>query len=270
MITAGIDIGTRTAKAVILGQNGILASEIRPVDDSVSRVSRRILKSALKKAGVRRGKLRCVSATGYGRKNVKVADLQFTSPICTAKAAYYLDKEIHTVIDIGGIITCVVQIGKNGTVLDYIENEKCASGSGRFLEMIAEAMEIPLEEIGPISLKSAHPLKLSNQCVVFAESEVISHVNANEKPEDILAALHRSLAEKSLALAKKVAFKPPTAVIGGVAKNTGVVHFLEQTLASENRNLPEDPQIISALGAALLAREGNNRGFFRNGKPKRF
>ncbi|MFO7558928.1 MAG: acyl-CoA dehydratase activase [Desulfobacterales bacterium] len=262
MITAGIDIGTRTAKAVILGQNGILASVIRPVDDSVSRISRRILKSALKKAGVRRGKLRCAGATGYGRKNVRIADLQFTSPVCAAKAAYYLNKEIHTVIDIGGIITCVVQIGENGSVLDTIENEKCASGSGRFLEMIAEAMEIPLEEIGPISLQSVQPLNLSNQCVVFAESEIISHVNANEKPEDILAALHRSIAEKAFTLAKKVTFKPPTAVIGGVAKNTGVVHFLEQKLASKSWNLSEDPQIISALGAALLAREGNNRGWF--------
>ncbi len=259
MITAGIDIGTRTAKAVILGRNGILASVIRPVDDSVSRISRRILKSALKKAGVRRGKLRCAGATGYGRKNVRIADYQFTSPVCTAKAAYYLDKEIHTVIDIGGIITCVVQVGENGSVLDTIENEKCASGSGRFLEMVAEAMEIPLEKIGPISLQSVRPLNLSNQCVVFAESEIISHVNANEKPEDILAALHRSIAEKAFALAKKVTFKPPTAVIGGVAKNTGVVHFLEQKLGSKNRSLSEDSQIISALGAALLAREGNNR-----------
>jgi activator of 2-hydroxyglutaryl-CoA dehydratase len=125
--------------------------------------------------------------------------------------------------------------------------------------MIAEAMEIPLEEIGPISLKSTRPLNLSSQCVVFAESEVISHVNANEDPADILSALHRSIAGKAFALAKKVGCEAPTAVIGGVAKNAGIVHFLEQALSSENRKLPEDPQIIGALGAALLARERKSK-----------
>ena len=255
MITAGIDIGTRTAKAVVLGEEGILASDISPVDDTVQRISKRILKSSLKKAGVSRCKLAGSAATGYGAGTVKLTRLKFPTPLCVAKAVNYLDDEVNTALDIGGLIIRVVQIRKNGSVSDYLENEKCASGSGRFLEMVADALEVPLEEIGPLSQTSKRPLRLSSQCVVFAESEVISHVNAGEEPADILAGLHRSIAERATTLAKKLDFTPPVAVVGGVAKNTGVMHFLKQTLNTPLRELQQDPQIIAALGAALLARK---------------
>lgn len=256
MITAGIDIGARTAKAVILGPDGILASEIRPVDDVISQVSRKILKMAIRKAKIRRGRVVRVGATGYGGMKVKAARVRLTTPMCVARAAYYLDREVKTVIDIGGLITRVIKIGEDGHVQDYTENDKCASGGGRFLEMIADALEIPLDQIGPVSLSSEHPLHLTSQCVVFAESEVISHVNADEKPADILAGLHRSIAERTASLARKMVFAPPFAIIGGVAKNAGVLHFLKMELDSGDRELSEDPRIISALGAALLVREG--------------
>ncbi len=254
MITAGVDVGTRTVKVVILDtEKGVLASEISPVNDTIKRISKRLIKSSLKKAGVPSRRLARVAATGYGRKNAKVAQSEFPTPLCVAKAINYLDGEVHIVLDIGGLITRAVRIGPEGNLQDYMENEKCASGSGRFLEMIAEILEVPLEQIGPLSLTSTQPLSLSSQCVVFAESEVVSHVNAGEKPAEILAGLHRSIADRAISLAMKLDITPPLVLVGGVAKNTGVVHFIEQTLDIPLRSLPEDPQIIAALGAALLA-----------------
>lgn len=253
MITAGIDIGTRTAKVVVLENDQVAGFSIHPINDVISRLSRALFKSTLKQAGIRKKHVHQVGATGYGQQQVKFADRRLTTPLCIASALSFLDQEIRTAIDIGGLITRVVLINENGGVADYIENEKCASGSGRFLEMIADALELPVERIGSESLTSDRPLKLSGQCVVFAESEVISHVNADEPAADILAGLHRAIAERVLSLAGKTGFQPPAIVIGGVAKNSGVTHFLEQNLRVEVRKPPVDPQIVGALGAALLA-----------------
>ncbi len=258
MITAGIDIGARTAKAVILADGEEPVYAVRPVDDVVSRLSRNLFKSVLKKTGIRRGKLFGIGVTGYGHKQIRFADAWFPSPLCLAEAAHHLDQTIRTVIDVGGLITRVVQVNDGGGVADYIENEKCASGSGRFLEMIADALELPVDRIGPESLTAGHPLRLSSQCVVFAESEVISHVNADEAAADILAGLHRSIAERVFSLARKTSFQAPAAIVGGVAKNSGVMHFLEQILPGEIKALPVDPQIVGALGAALLARKSGD------------
>jgi predicted CoA-substrate-specific enzyme activase len=255
VIFAGLDVGARTAKAVILGGDGILASEIRPVTDAVDRVARMMLKSGLKNAGVSRRKLAAVAATGYGRKAVKAAGMEFPSSMCMAKAVHHLAPEVRTVIDVGGLVTLAVLIKDRGAVGDYLENERCASGSGRFLEMIAEALELSVEQIGPLSLNSSRPLHLTSQCVVFAESEVISHVNAGGKTEDIMAGLHASIADRVASIAKRLDFAPPVAVTGGVAKNRGFIHFLEKSLGQPLHKLPQDPQIIGALGAALIARE---------------
>jgi (R)-2-hydroxyacyl-CoA dehydratese activating ATPase len=254
MISAGIDIGTRTAKAVILGPEGILASTVQPVNNTITRISRRVTKHCRKQAGLRRRAVKHIGATGYAGQRAKIAGRQFTTPLCAARALQHLDPDIRTIIDIGGLIIRVVQVDADGRILDYIENEKCASGSGRFLEMMAEALELPLTEIGPLSLSATSPLTLSSQCVVFAESEVVSHVNADENPADILAGLHRSIAERAASLARKMAFSPPVAIIGGVAKNSGVLTFLKQSLAVECRDPSIDPQLTGALGAALLAR----------------
>ncbi len=257
MITAGLDIGTRYAKAVILGDDGVLGTQINLVDDTVQKVSKKILKRALKKAGESKRRLSGMAITGYGRKGVKLTKQGFPGSLCIAKGIHYMNSNIRIVLDVGGLITQVVQIGEDGSVNDYLENEKCASGSGRFLELVAEALEVDIDRIGPLSLDSGQPLPLSSQCVVFAESEVINHVNAGEEPADILAGLHRSIAERVASLAKKLSFTPPVALVGGVAKNTGVVHFLEDTLESSLQPLTQDPQIVAALGAALLARNGN-------------
>ncbi len=257
MITAGLDIGTRFAKVVILGDEGMLGSQISMVDDTVQKVSKKILKKVLKKAGESRRRLNSIAITGYGRKGVKITKQVYPASLGVAKGIHYMNSQIRIALDVGGLITNVIQIGEDGSVSDYLENEKCASGNGRFLELVAEALEVNIDRIGPLSLDSGKPLPLSTQCVVFAESEVINHVNAGEEPADILAGLHRSIAERVVSLANKLNFTPPVAMVGGVAKNTGVVHFLEDTLKEPLQPLTQDPQIISALGAALLARNGN-------------
>jgi len=255
VITAGLDIGSRTAKAVILGDDGVLAAKAWPVDDAVNRVAKRILTSALKEADISRRKLRGLAATGYGRKAVKAARREAPDTMCVARAVHHLCPEVNTVLDLGGLSARAIRIGENGAVKDYIENEKCAAGSGRFLEMVAEALEVPQGDIGELSLTSGRPLFFTSQCVVFAESEVISHVNAGADPADVLAGLHRSIAYRVCYQARKVDVVPEVAVVGGVAKNAGVVHFLEKTLDSPLAPLPLDPQIIAALGAALIARQ---------------
>ncbi len=257
MITAGLDIGTRFAKAVIVGDEGVVGTQISLVDDTVQKVSKKILKKALKKAGESRRRLSGLAITGYGRKGVKLTKQGYPASLCIAKGVHYLNPGIRVAFDVGGLITQVIQIGEDGSVNDYLENEKCASGSGRFLELVAEALEVDIDRIGPLSLDSDQSLPLSSQCVVFAESEVINHVNAGEEPADILAGLHRSIAERVASLAKKLSFIPPVALVGGVAKNIGVVHFLEDTLEEPLQPLHQDPQIVAALGAALLARNGN-------------
>ncbi len=255
MITAGLDIGTRTAKAVLLDDDRILASAVRPVDDAINRIYRSLLAAVSREAGIGRRRIKGTGITGYGSRYVKRPDRRLAGPLCIARAVYHLSPAVRTVVDIGGLVSRVVQMAEDGRVVDYLENDKCASGSGRFLEMIAEALEIPLERLGPVSLTAARPLTLSSQCVVFAESEVISHVNAAETPADILAGVHRAIAERTASLAKKTALIPPVAITGGVAKNTGVISCLRQSLAVKCQNLSIDPQLISGLGAALLVGE---------------
>ena len=258
MITAGVDIGTRSAKAVILGDGEILASKAGPIDDTVNRISKRILKSTLKMAGISRWKLGGIAATGYGRKAVKSARLKFPDTLCVARGVHHLCPNVQVALDVGGLMTRAIKIGENGAVLDYLLNEKCASGGGRFIEMIADALEVPLSQMGTLSLSSNCPLPLTSQCVVFAESEVIGHVNAGNEPADILAGLHRSIAERIDGLARKIGLYPPVAVVGGVAKNDGVMHYLGKLLGVSIEPLPEDPQMIAALGAALLAGSGGS------------
>lgn len=255
MIAAGLDLGTRAAKVVIVKDGELIAWESSPVNDVLGRLGKRLLKSAMKSARVSRWKLDRIAVTDYGMKAIRFADKQFPAPVCLARAAHRLAPGVRTVIDIGGLVSRVVKVADDGSVEDYLENERCASGSGRFLEMIAEALETPLEEIGPLALSSTRPLRLTSQCVVFAESEVVSLVNQGHEPADILAGLHRSIAERVSSMANRLPAAAPLAVTGGVAKNPAVIKCLEDEMRLPVRPLSQDPQIACALGAALAAME---------------
>ncbi len=253
-ILAGIDLGSRFGKVTIISDGKVIARASSPVDDEVGRLGKRLLKMALAEAGLRRRALAAVGVTGHGRHGAgRLSRLAFPDVTCAAMGVHFLAPMARAAVDVGGLMTRAAAVGKNGEALEYVENERCAAGSGRFLETAAEALETPVSEIGRLSLTSASPLRLTSQCVVFAESELISHVNAGGEAADILAGLHRSVADRVATLVKKLGAKGPIALVGGVARNEGVMAYIEKALAEKPAHLGDDPIFVGAMGAALLA-----------------
>jgi predicted CoA-substrate-specific enzyme activase len=256
MYAVGIDIGSTSGEALILDGDRILAWSIVDTGYNSRRAAELALEEALARAGVVREQLGSIVATGYGRVAVEFADQQVTEISCYARGIRHLFPQIQTVIDIGGQDSKVVAIGPTGKPLDFAMNDKCAAGTGRFLEVIARALQLELAELGPCALRAGRAADISSTCTVFAESEVITLVAEGVSREEIVAGICRSIARRVGAMARRVGVEPRVAFAGGVAKNPGVVRALEEFLGEE-LVVPEEPQIIGALGAALLARDGN-------------
>jgi predicted CoA-substrate-specific enzyme activase len=213
------------------------------------------MEMALTDAGLAMNALDYVIGTGYGRKKIPFADRVESEISCHGKGAWWSCDAIRTVIDIGGQDAKAIKLSESGEVIRYVYNDKCAAGTGRFLEVMAEALEVPLEDMGQISREAGRVLEISSQCVVFAESEIISLVNEGREIPDILKALHRAMANRILSLARSIGVEPEIAVTGGVAKNAGVYEALEEKLKMPVQTLRMDPQINGALGAAVMALE---------------
>ena len=254
MIVAGVDIGSLTAKAVILQDTNILGYSIIPAGPDVVKVAEHTLTMALDKAGLGRDHLAAIVSTGYGRAKVPLASKAVTEITCDAKGVHHLFPETRMVIDIGGQDSKVISLDREGRVIDFIMNDKCAAGTGRFLEVMAQALEIELNELGPVSLKHKKSVVISSMCTVFAESEVISLIAEGYLKEDILNGLHQAIASRVSAMAQSLRVENMVTLSGGVAKNTGVVKALEQNLKVKVK-VPPEPQIIAALGAAICAQE---------------
>ena len=254
MIVAGVDIGSLTAKAVILQDTNILGYSIIPAGPDVVKVAEHTLAMALDKAGLGRDHLAAIVSTGYGRAKVPLASKAVTEITCDAKGAHYLLPEARMVIDIGGQDSKVISLDREGRVIDFVMNDKCAAGTGRFLEVMAQALEIDLNQLGPVSLKHKKSVVISSMCTVFAESEVISLIAEGYLKEDILNGLHQAIASRVSAMAQSLRVENVVTLSGGVAKNTGVVKALEQSLKVKVK-VPPEPQIIAALGAAICAQE---------------
>ena len=254
MIVAGVDIGSLTAKAVILQDTNILGYSIIPAGPDVVKVAEHTLAMALDKAGLGRDHLAAIVSTGYGRAKVPLASKAVTEITCDAKGAHYLLPEARMVIDIGGQDSKVISLDREGRVIDFVMNDKCAAGTGRFLEVMAQALEIDLNQLGPVSFKHKKSVVISSMCTVFAESEVISLIAEGYLKEDILNGLHQAIASRVSAMAQSLRVENVVTLSGGVAKNTGVVKALEQNLKVKVK-VPPEPQIIAALGAAICARE---------------
>jgi predicted CoA-substrate-specific enzyme activase len=254
MITAGVDIGSLTAKAVILNNEGMAGYAIMPAGAEVTAAAETVLASALEKAGVKRADLAAVCATGYGRGKVNGAGKSVTEITCDARGTYYLVPEAGMMIDIGGQDSKVISFDTGGRVSDFAMNDKCAAGTGRFLEVMAQALGIPLEELGPVSLRHKKSVVISSMCTVFAESEVVSLIAEGYAREDILNGLHQAIASRIAAMARGLRMERQVVVGGGVAKNSGVVKALESNL-NVKVQVPPEPQIVAALGAALCARD---------------
>ena len=252
MIVAGIDIGAATAKAVILNESGICSYAVMPTGFDVVRVSHEVIETALEKCNFLMKDLEFIVSTGYARDAVPYAGKALTEILCHAKGGNYLMPKVRTVIDIGGQDSKVISINERGNVLDFVMNDKCAAGTGRFFEVMAGVLQLEIGEMGPLSLKSENPSRISSTCTVFAETEMVSLRAQGEKREDIVAGIHKAAALRIASMGRSVGFRKMVMLSGGVSKNGGIKKFLEEKIGMDII-IPEEPQIVGALGAALLA-----------------
>lgn len=260
MHVLGCDVGSLSAKAVIMDDNGIVASQVIFSKPDPSESAREVTDRVLAQAGLLRADIACCVATGYGRNAIEFADAAESEITCHGKGAQWLMPEVRLVVDIGGQDAKAIRLDDSGNVARFAYNDRCASGTGRFLEVMAGALGVRVQDMGDISSRAKNPVTISNQCVVFAETEIISLINAGRDLSDIVSGLHRSLAHRVAALARGVEPAPEITMTGGVAKNQGMFKALETALGL--RIIPmekADPQIIGALGAALLARRAVSR-----------
>lgn len=267
---AGVDIGSTMTKVVIVGA-GKEFSWIGPTGPEHRKHANQVMEKALDRAGIALSDLTYIVATGYGRINVPFADRQVTEITCHAKGLASLLPSARTVVDIGGQDSKGIRL-EGGKVVDFVMNDKCAAGTGRFLEIIAEALHIPLDELGELSLKAEKPAIIGNMCTVFAEQEVVSQLASGEPVANLVAGIHQAIAGRIYALVNKLKMKPDVAITGGGAKNIGLVKALEAKFGSPVL-VPTEPLITGALGAALIGLEmhdnASRTGTILPTKPRR-
>ncbi len=255
MFFVGCDLGTVAAKLVVLQDDHVAAAKILPYKNLPRQAASAVLEDALSELGIAPEAVGCCIATGFGRKAVSYATADVPEVLCLNRGIRRLNPSIRTVLDVGGQSIRAFALGENGKVADSTGNEKCAAGTGKFIEVMAKALELQLDQVGELSLTSRSPVNITSQCGVFAESEVITYVNDGIDRADIIAGISRSVAGKISSLARRLSIVEPVAMVGGVAKNQGVRQFLEKELCINMVPLEFDPQTVSALGAALLAQE---------------
>ncbi len=258
MYTLGIDIGSTSSDVVIMRDGvEILARSVAPLGAGTTG-PRSAHEAALAEAGLRPEDIAASVATGYGRMNCEYAQRQLSELSCHAKGAHYLMPTVRTLVDIGGQDAKALQIGGDGQLMDFVMNDKCAAGTGRFLEVMAKILNVPIQEMGPLSLEAERPVSISNTCTVFAESEVISRLSSRTAIPDIAAGIHRSVAKRVAGMAMRIGKRADIAMSGGVALNVGVVRALEEELEAPVLVHP-DCQLAGAIGAAIAAWENAQR-----------
>ncbi len=254
MITLGIDIGSGFSKAVVCADSTILSHAIVPSGGSYKETARNVVDEALAKANLSLGDVSYAMATGYGAAAVDFCDRSATDISCQAKGIHRLFSQVRTVIDVGAQFSKVIKVDDLGRVTNFILNEKCAGGSGKFLQVIARLLHIEVDEIGQRSLKSKKPVEFTTGCAVFAESEAVSRIAEGALVEDILAGVHKAMASKIANLVVRSGLVAECAVTGGGANDIGLVKAIEAELRT-HLLVPDEPQITAAFGAALLASE---------------
>jgi predicted CoA-substrate-specific enzyme activase len=250
---AGIDIGSLTSKAVILNAAGkVVASAIGSTKHDSSQVATQIMGEGLSKCGLDFQDLSYVVATGYGRTQVPFANRKLTEIMCHAKGIYRLFPSARSIIDVGGQDSKAIAINSNGAVLNFVLNDKCAAGTGRFFEVMASALDIRLEDMGDMAVNAAQRPSISSVCTVFAESEIIGMMVRGIPKDWIVAGLCESVANRLYGMLIRVNLTEDFVFTGGVAKNKGVVKMLGEQIGKDFL-IPEEPQLTGALGAALIA-----------------
>ena len=251
MITVGIDVGSITAKAAVIKNGEVISHKLLLTGYNARNAGEKVYNSIVEGLAVDSSSVDKIISTGYGRNSVAFADKAVTEITCHAMGAHYLDPAVRSVIDIGGQDSKAIAVNEFGSVKDFAMNDKCAAGTGRFLEVMARALEVDLNDFGDFSLEADHPSNISSLCTVFAESEVISLISKGEKRSNIICGIHESIAARVVAMARRVGLKAPIMMTGGVAKNIGVVKALERKTGEMIIVSPE-AQITGAIGAALI------------------
>jgi len=256
MIVGGCDVGSATGKAVIMRNGKIISYDIIPSTTKPEVTARTVMDKALKKASLSSiSDLDYIVGTGYGRLKVPFANENISEITCHARGAQWLLPTVRTVVDIGGQDCKVMSLGANGKVLEFVMNDRCAAGTGRFFEAMARVLDCGLQGLSELALQGKNPATISSQCSVFAESEVVTLVNEGKELSDIVAGLHASIASRLNSMVRKVGLVEDVVLTGGCAKNDGLAKALEDKLGMSVKKLPVDPQIAGAIGAALIAAE---------------
>jgi predicted CoA-substrate-specific enzyme activase len=252
IITAGVDIGSTMTKVVLLDKE-MRAAIIGPTGAEHRRLANKVMEQALAQAGISFEEVAYVVATGYGRVNVPFADKQITEITCHARGVYSIFPTVRTVIDVGGQDSKAIKLA-NGKVVNFVMNDKCAAGTGRFLEVIAETLGLGLEEMARLSLTAKKKEKISSTCTIFAEQEVVSRLAEGAAVEDIVAGLFDAIASRVYSMAERLKIEKDVVITGGGAKSIGLVKAFEERMGFPPL-VPSEPLLTGAIGAALLGRE---------------
>lgn len=250
----GIDVGSGYCKAVVCEDSAIRSFDVMLSGGDYKGTAVKVVHNALSKSGLSMSDIAYTVSTGYGAAAVDFADSSLTDMSAHGYAIHHLFPSVRTVIDIGAQFSRAIRVNEWGKLTQFILNEKCAGGSGKFLQTVARILKISVDEIGDLSLTATQPVEFTTGCAVFAESEAVSRISEGALPSDILAGIHKAMASKIVSLATRVGFMPDCAVTGGGAKDVGLVKAIETELARPVMVAPE-PQITAALGAAFIAAE---------------
>jgi predicted CoA-substrate-specific enzyme activase len=264
---AGVDVGSTQTKAVIIDEDrNIVGRSLLDTGANVIKAAESSYVAALEGAGIDEREVEYVIGTGYGRYRVTFGNSQVTEISCHGRGAVHLFPETRTVVDMGGQDTKAIAVNAKGEITDFCMNDKCAAGTGRFLGAAAAALDIPLDDLGAVSLQSTKPIKISTTCTVFAESEVLAWIGKGKKIEDILWGVHKSIASRSAGLMRRVGINDEITFTGGVTRNEGMVKALEEKL-DKHLNISDDCHYMGALGAALFALDNVQAGRTPVGTP---
>jgi len=250
LITAGIDMGSKNVKVVILKDGQILSKGIAPSGFDQKTAAEKIFNEVLKKAGLSPSDTDYTVATGAGKDIAPNANSEISVMGADALGGTFLYPSARTIIDVGAEVARAVRCDEKGKMIDFVVNEKCAAGAGTFIEAMARTLEVKLEEIGPLSLKAEKTVSMSAQCTIFAESEVVSLIHEKISKADIARAIHDAIANRIASMARRLGIQRDIILVGGVAKNVGFVISLQRTLGIDLL-VPEEPEFVGALGAAL-------------------
>jgi len=270
MLTMGIDIGSRSSKCVILDDGQLLTYGSIETGPNIVKTAQAVVDAAVNRRTSKWGEYRMplpekkvdhlkiedmayIVSTGYGRAIVPFAHKNITEISCHCRGAQWFVPGVSSILDVGGQDTKGIRVGANGEVADFAMNDKCAAGTGRFMEIVAEALHVPLSEIGPLALKSTKVLPFSTTCAAFGRGAAVTMMKEGERKEDILGGLHEAIATRVTALVKKVGIADKFAITGGIGRNVGLVSKIEQKIGGLKVTLPQEPMIVGALGAALFA-----------------